>query len=194
MAPPSAIHDERDEDHKVGNAPLEPGLSKNKARGQQSAFPGPPKFEDKYEEREYLKGRLAAAFRIFGSKGFDEGVAGHITVRVCSGPGSAIPPSILYQMIHRLRYLSNTPIPTGSCRSHHILRQSFWGRFLPDQSQRSIARKRGRRDTRPRSGQAAQHCSFHDSLCHTSSKTRRDGGLPQSQYIWQGFLHFGKEA
>jgi hypothetical protein len=36
----------------------------------------PPKFEDKYEEREYLKGRLAAAFRIFGKYGFDEGVAG----------------------------------------------------------------------------------------------------------------------
>ena len=40
-----------------------------------------PSFEDKYQEREYLKGRLAAAFRIFGQKGFDEGVAGHITLR-----------------------------------------------------------------------------------------------------------------
>lgn len=40
-----------------------------------------PAFEDKYEERVYLKGRLAAAFRIFGRKGFDEGVAGHITLR-----------------------------------------------------------------------------------------------------------------
>jgi hypothetical protein len=45
-------------------------------------FPQPPKFDDKNEEREYLKGRLAAAFRIFGQKGFDEGVAGHITARV----------------------------------------------------------------------------------------------------------------
>ena len=44
-------------------------------------FPGPPSFTDKYEEREYLKGRLAAAFRIFGKYGFDEGVAGHITLR-----------------------------------------------------------------------------------------------------------------
>ena len=44
-------------------------------------FPGPPTFTDKYEEREYLKGRLAAAFRIFGKYGFDEGVAGHITLR-----------------------------------------------------------------------------------------------------------------
>lgn len=41
----------------------------------------PPVFDDKEKEREYLKGRLAAAFRIFGKYGFDEGVAGHITVR-----------------------------------------------------------------------------------------------------------------
>ncbi|KIW04157.1 uncharacterized protein PV09_04964 [Verruconis gallopava] len=44
-------------------------------------FPSPPKFDDPYEERDYLKGRLAAAFRIFGKYGFDEGIAGHITVR-----------------------------------------------------------------------------------------------------------------
>ncbi|CEJ94728.1 hypothetical protein VHEMI10244 [[Torrubiella] hemipterigena] len=46
-----------------------------------SMFPKPPKFDDKKEEREYLKGRLAAAFRIFAKFGFDEGVAGHITCR-----------------------------------------------------------------------------------------------------------------
>lgn len=46
-----------------------------------SVFPKPPIFEDKHAEREYLKGRLAAAFRIFGKHGFDEGVAGHITIR-----------------------------------------------------------------------------------------------------------------
>lgn len=60
-----------------------------------------PVFKDKVEEREYLKGRLAAAFRIFGKFGYDEGkmriiilspwpiliilvgigVAGHITLR-----------------------------------------------------------------------------------------------------------------
>jgi hypothetical protein len=44
-------------------------------------FPAPPKFDNPYKEREYLKGRLAAAFRIFGKYGFDEGVAGHITLR-----------------------------------------------------------------------------------------------------------------
>ena len=46
-----------------------------------TSFPKPPNFEDKYKEREYLKGRLAAAFRIFGKNGYDEGVAGHITLR-----------------------------------------------------------------------------------------------------------------
>ena len=44
---------------------------------------GPPKFDDPHEARDFLKGRLAAAFRIFGKYGFDEGVAGHITLRVC---------------------------------------------------------------------------------------------------------------
>ena len=44
-------------------------------------WPRPPVFEDKYKERDYMKGRLAAAFRIFGKYGFDEGVAGHITLR-----------------------------------------------------------------------------------------------------------------
>lgn len=41
----------------------------------------PPTFEDKYEERKYLKHRLVLAFRIFAKFGFAEGVAGHITVR-----------------------------------------------------------------------------------------------------------------
>lgn len=44
-------------------------------------FTEPPVFTDKHEEREYLKGRLALAFRIFGRNGYDEGVAGHITLR-----------------------------------------------------------------------------------------------------------------
>lgn len=44
-------------------------------------YPRPPKFEDPYQRREYLKGRLALAFRIFGKLGFEEGVVGHITLR-----------------------------------------------------------------------------------------------------------------
>lgn len=44
-------------------------------------FPQPPTFENKHEERDYLKGRLALAFRIFGRNHWDEGPAGHITLR-----------------------------------------------------------------------------------------------------------------
>ncbi|CAK3758067.1 Hypothetical predicted protein [Lecanosticta acicola] len=64
-----------------GAAPHEPGVKKNIAENKQINFPRPPKIDDPYKEREYLKGRLAAAFRIFGKYGFDEGVAGHITLR-----------------------------------------------------------------------------------------------------------------
>ncbi len=41
----------------------------------------PPVFETAAEERQHLKERLAAAFRLFSKFGFDEGVAGHITAR-----------------------------------------------------------------------------------------------------------------
>ncbi|KAJ6450799.1 class II aldolase/adducin domain-containing protein [Mycena sanguinolenta] len=44
-------------------------------------MPRPPVFTSKLEEREFLKFRLAQAFRIFGNRGYDEGLAGHITVR-----------------------------------------------------------------------------------------------------------------
>lgn len=40
-----------------------------------------PKFENLEDERLYRKQHLAAAFRIFADRGFDEGVAGHISVR-----------------------------------------------------------------------------------------------------------------
>lgn len=40
-----------------------------------------PEFASVADERLYRKQRLAAAFRIFGRLGFDEGVAGHITAR-----------------------------------------------------------------------------------------------------------------
>ncbi len=40
-----------------------------------------PKFDSPEEERLHRKQRLAASFRLFGKFGFDEGVAGHITVR-----------------------------------------------------------------------------------------------------------------
>jgi ribulose-5-phosphate 4-epimerase/fuculose-1-phosphate aldolase len=40
-----------------------------------------PKFDSVEEERLHRKLRLAASFRLFGKFGFDEGVAGHITMR-----------------------------------------------------------------------------------------------------------------
>jgi ribulose-5-phosphate 4-epimerase/fuculose-1-phosphate aldolase len=40
-----------------------------------------PSFETVEEERRHRKERLAAAFRLFGKFGFEEGVAGHITAR-----------------------------------------------------------------------------------------------------------------
>lgn len=48
---------------------------------QFSNLPSPPQFTSKQEERIYLKSRLALAFRLFAKHGFDEGVAGHITLR-----------------------------------------------------------------------------------------------------------------
>ena len=44
-------------------------------------FAFPLQFESIEQERLYGKQRLAAAFRLFGKFGFDEGVAGHITFR-----------------------------------------------------------------------------------------------------------------
>jgi ribulose-5-phosphate 4-epimerase/fuculose-1-phosphate aldolase len=41
----------------------------------------PPTFANAAEERLHRKRRLAAAYRLFARFGFDEGVAGHITVR-----------------------------------------------------------------------------------------------------------------
>lgn len=40
-----------------------------------------PRFDDVEDERRHRKQRLAAAFRLFGHFGFDEGAAGHITAR-----------------------------------------------------------------------------------------------------------------
>ncbi|MBR7836142.1 MULTISPECIES: class II aldolase/adducin family protein [Actinospica] len=44
-------------------------------------FPRPPAHQDPAVERRHRKERLAAALRLFGRFGFEEGVAGHITAR-----------------------------------------------------------------------------------------------------------------
>ncbi len=48
-------------------------------QGSEMVFP--PQFESLQAEREDRKRKLATAYRLFGKFGFDEGVAGHITVR-----------------------------------------------------------------------------------------------------------------
>lgn len=40
-----------------------------------------PKFDSLHDERLYRKQHLCAAFRCFADRGYDEGVAGHISVR-----------------------------------------------------------------------------------------------------------------
>ncbi|KAL3421173.1 class II Aldolase and Adducin domain-containing protein [Phlyctema vagabunda] len=91
MAPPSAteVHETGasvpvKNNDKPGVATHEPGLTEPQVvinTAGQGAIPREPVFEDKYQEREYKKGRLALAFRIFAKLGYDEGVAGHITLR-----------------------------------------------------------------------------------------------------------------
>lgn len=44
-------------------------------------MPGVPTFDDKYEERTWVKQHMAGCFRYWGKLGFGEGTAGHITVR-----------------------------------------------------------------------------------------------------------------
>jgi hypothetical protein len=60
MPPPSATEPHQSGETKPTSlAPLEPGLTKPEAEVQKIKFPGPPKFDDPYKERAYLKGRLA---------------------------------------------------------------------------------------------------------------------------------------
>lgn len=53
----------------------------DEAPGRARNLPSPPTFATVEETRRYRKERLAASFRLFARFGFDEGVAGHITVR-----------------------------------------------------------------------------------------------------------------
>jgi hypothetical protein len=86
MAPPSATGTEIHE----GFATMIHELDVSKEQAEHklvipSEMPLPTSYianKDPYKEREYQKGRLALAFRIFAKFGFDEGVAGHITYRV----------------------------------------------------------------------------------------------------------------
>jgi ribulose-5-phosphate 4-epimerase/fuculose-1-phosphate aldolase len=58
-----------------------PKLTSTRFEDQGFASPVKIQFDDSHEEREYMKGRLTAAFRIFGHFRLNEGAAGHISVR-----------------------------------------------------------------------------------------------------------------
>lgn len=75
MAPALGVFDDGSaENQKTG------ALGKTKT-GKKLKIRSYPKFDSLEQERLYRKQHLAAAFRVFADRGFDEGVAGHISVR-----------------------------------------------------------------------------------------------------------------
>ncbi|KAM5357496.1 hypothetical protein ACJZ2D_016202 [Fusarium nematophilum] len=46
-----------------------------------NVMPRIPKFTSKEEEQKYCKEHLACAFRLFAEQGYDEGIAGHMSLR-----------------------------------------------------------------------------------------------------------------
>lgn len=84
-APP--INDKGSEEHKTVNGverqanPPQLQVTAKTKDGRKLKVRSYPKFDTLEEERLYRKQHLAAAFRVFADRGFDEGVAGHISVR-----------------------------------------------------------------------------------------------------------------
>lgn len=74
MAPPTATETVNNITMQTPQSTQQSGAEKAQVRMQ---MPSMPTFDNKLEERKYLKGRLAAAFRIFGKYGFDEGTPRH---------------------------------------------------------------------------------------------------------------------
>lgn len=112
-------------------APLEPGIAGDEALSKLKKldFPKPPTFDDPYKERAYLKGRLAAAFRIFGKYGFDEGVAGHITLRV----RLSVKPCISERWCNAIGEGKRLTAYVGSSRPNDLLGESIWGCLFVNQ-------------------------------------------------------------
>lgn len=75
MAPALDVYDANSTENRSVQA-----LGKSKS-GKTLKIRSYPKFDSLEEERLYRKQHLAAAFRVFADRGFDEGVAGHISVR-----------------------------------------------------------------------------------------------------------------
>ncbi|KAF2424228.1 L-fuculose-phosphate aldolase [Tothia fuscella] len=70
----TALASETGDNHKAG------ALGRTTS-GQRLKIRAYPKFDRLEDERLYRKQHLAAAFRVFAARGYDEGVAGHISVR-----------------------------------------------------------------------------------------------------------------
>lgn len=66
--------------HEDGSNVLTGAIGKTKS-GKKLKIRSYPKFDTLLEERLYRKQHLAAVFRVFADRGFDEGVAGHVSVR-----------------------------------------------------------------------------------------------------------------
>ena len=75
MAPSVDVYDNGSQDNRTVAA-----LGKTKS-GKQLKIRSYPTHLTPEEDRLYRKQHLACAFRIFAERGFDEGVAGHISVR-----------------------------------------------------------------------------------------------------------------
>jgi len=75
MAPALDVYDASSQENRAVGA-----LGKT-VSGKKLRIRAYPKFDSLEEERLYRKQHLAAAFRVFADRGFDEGVAGHISVR-----------------------------------------------------------------------------------------------------------------
>lgn len=83
MSPPSAtLSASEGQEGEIGSIATEVTYVKSVAAVEMPKFEGYVRFDDPYEQRQYLKTRLALAFRIFAKLGFDDGVSGHITLRV----------------------------------------------------------------------------------------------------------------
>ncbi|KAK7916914.1 arad-like aldolase/epimerase [Apiospora marii] len=83
---PSAVNEIQSKENgpegkaKTGSPPQVQSMGKTKD-GRTLRVRKYPEFENPEDERTYRKQHLAAAFRVFADRGFDEGVAGHISVR-----------------------------------------------------------------------------------------------------------------
>lgn len=74
LAPPTATALKHETGHNV-----KLGALGRTASGKTLNIRTYPRFDNLEDERLYRKQHLAAAFRIFAERGFDEGVAGHIS-------------------------------------------------------------------------------------------------------------------